>query len=80
MKVNAIYCKLCNTYIYSRARHDYRSCTCGKAAVDGGRDYFKCVGIPMNVEYLEIEIKANNEQLYNDWNLGKEHYGLIKGE
>ncbi|CAM6055317.1 unnamed protein product [Sphagnum tenellum] len=30
--------------IYSRFRHDFRESTDGSVIVDGGRDYFKCMG------------------------------------
>jgi hypothetical protein len=33
---HAIYCKLCQTEAHSRTRHDYKTCVCGKAGVDGG--------------------------------------------
>jgi len=35
MDINAVYCRNCHEIIYSRADHDFRSCTCGKVAVDG---------------------------------------------
>ena len=33
---HAIYCKLCQTEAHSRSRHDFNTCVCGKAGVDGG--------------------------------------------
>jgi hypothetical protein len=30
--------------IYSRCRHDFRSSRDGSVSVDGGRDYFRCLG------------------------------------
>ena len=38
---SALYCLSCKDIIYSVMRHDFRSCTCGKVSVDGGKDYFK---------------------------------------
>ena len=38
---NAIRCKHCDDVIESKYTHDFVRCKCGKAAVDGGRDYFK---------------------------------------
>jgi len=61
--------------IYSRARHDFRYCTCGKCAVDGGRDYTKVVG---DGSILEINILASEKVLYNDWNKQINKFGLIK--
>jgi len=41
---NQIKCKLCQDIIYSTQVHDYRSCTCGAVAVDGGLEYSKRTG------------------------------------
>jgi len=35
MKVSAICCPKCKNIIYSRARHDCRSCSCGEVYIDG---------------------------------------------
>jgi hypothetical protein len=35
------HCKACDDVVYSVMRHDFRSCSCGNIAVDGGSDYFK---------------------------------------
>ena len=32
-------CMLCGSIIYSFHRHDYKECSCGNVAVDGGKDY-----------------------------------------
>ena len=46
-----VVCKACRSKIWSKHRHDYHACSCGKTFVDGGQDYlrFGCeegVGIP----------------------------------
>lgn len=77
----AIKCPECKTIIYSRARHDFRSCTCGKCSIDGGFDYIRVVcdtkiKIP---EAFDIEVNATKKELYDDWNsIDKNIYGLIK--
>ncbi len=38
---NAATCLKCNTYIFSRHRHDYVTCECGSLSVDGGMDYIR---------------------------------------
>ena len=38
---NSLLCLECNTEIESRHRHDYVSCPCGNAFVDGGKDYLR---------------------------------------
>ena len=35
-------CTLCGDEIYSNSRHDFVSCKCGDAFVDGGFDYMRC--------------------------------------
>lgn len=39
MKVSALKCPVCKTVIWSKARHDFRKCDCGKCFIDGGRAY-----------------------------------------
>jgi len=87
MKVSALKCNNCNTIIYSRARHDMRSCPCWKneldnpgIAVDGGFDYWKVsAGTNSNYESLpQYDIgEISKSTLYNDWNLETNKYGLI---
>ena len=36
---NSIRCKGCGEDIESTHRHDFRPCSCGAVAVDGGKDY-----------------------------------------
>jgi hypothetical protein len=38
--------------VESAHRHDFRTCACGKIAVDGGRDYRRRVGDPALIEEL----------------------------
>jgi len=47
---NRIKCKLCGDVIESTFTHDYRRCSCGAVAVDGGREYLRRSG---NVEDFE---------------------------
>jgi tRNA(Ile2) C34 agmatinyltransferase TiaS len=39
--VNKAQCKLCNDIIESTNRHDFKRCSCGEIAVDGGTSYIK---------------------------------------
>ena len=41
---NAAVCAKCGDEVWSAHRHDYRACTCGAIAVDGGLDYIRRVG------------------------------------
>ena len=38
---NRIRCKKCGETIESTFRHDYKWCSCGNCAVDGGHDYLR---------------------------------------
>ena len=79
MKINAIQCLKCKDIIYSRARHDMHSCSCGATSIDGGFDYcrisYKKGSLPRHVTVI---IKANEKELYEDWDLRIDKYGLIK--
>jgi ribosomal protein S27AE len=75
--VSAITCPDCGDIIFSRARHDYRSCTCGKCAIDGGFDYIKISALKLP-KIEKIEVAATLKELYNDWNENKNVFGLIK--
>lgn len=39
LKRNIIRCKHCDDVIESVHRHDYKTCKCGKVAIDGGTAY-----------------------------------------
>ena len=41
---NAIKCKTCGELIESRHVHDFKWCSCGAVAVDGGLEYLKRAG------------------------------------
>ena len=85
MKVNAVKCNNCRQTVYSRSRHDFRTCSCFRnevgstgIAVDGGRDYFKFLhGDAATYEVVELDIRATDEVLYDDWNKGFDNYGVL---
>ncbi len=58
---NRIKCLKCGDIIESEYRHDYKTCSCGACAVDGGRDYLRRSGNLENwQEMSEIEKIKNN--------------------
>lgn len=80
MKVQAIKCKLCGETIYSRARHDFKWCSCHTIFIDGGFDYMRCGGEPENIESVEVDIgPVTVLELYKDWNEGIDRFGRITG-
>ena len=75
--VNGLVCPTCKSFIFSRARHDFRSCVCGNILVDGGFDYMRA-GSKGAVPVSERrQVKATRKQLYDDWNKHTDLYGLV---
>lgn len=56
---NKIKCKKCGDIIESKSTNDYKRCSCGAVAIDGGKDYLKRIGNEKDYEELS-EIKDNN--------------------
>ena len=90
MKINAIQCKACNDIVFSRAVHDFRSCSCGSCSIDGGLDYIRVFSersvSPQGKELgselytlVSLDLPVTKEQLYNDWNNSVDEMGVIKG-
>lgn len=50
--INAAVCKKCGDYIRSKHRHDFKFCSCGSVAVDGGSHYAKRIG--QEDDYIDI--------------------------
>lgn len=80
MIVKAIVCRKCKDAVFSRARHDMRWCSCHSCAIDGGIDsgYIQLTGEKDNYDLIPVEITQTKEELYDDWNTGKNQYGIIK--
>ena len=57
-----IHCLDCDTITYSRYRHDYHSCKCGKVSVDGGPAYFKC-GFETGANYKTVTIDLATQKV-----------------
>ena len=77
--VTTITCPECGYTVFSRARHDMRSCNCGKVFIDGGFDYVK-VSFSSDIEPPKTkkkEIRQTPKELYDDWNKGTDLYGLV---
>ena len=81
--VNSLQCPKCKDVIYSRTRHDFRPCSCKTIFIDGGLDYIRVGALKEDIdinklEVDEIEVNATAGDLYYDWNMGEEKYGLVK--
>lgn len=51
---NKIRCRKCGNVIQSYSRHDYKPCSCGSIAVDGGISYLRRVGDMLAYEDLSV--------------------------
>lgn len=49
---NKIKCKKRGDNIESKSTNDYKRCSCGAVAVDGGKDYLKRIG--KEEDYIEL--------------------------
>lgn len=81
LEVSAIICPKCKDLIFSRAGHDLRRCSCGDCFIDGGFEYQR-VGfnkICPQVIKLHLDVPETfKKNLYDDWNKGKDKFGLYK--
>ena len=50
---NRAKCLLCGDIVESVSVHDYRECSCGAMAVDGGKNYLRRMGNPSQIEELD---------------------------
>lgn len=59
---NAIRCKKCGEVIESENVHDFKFCSCGSCAVDGGLDYLRrCGNLGDWEELSKVErVEGNN--------------------
>ena len=57
---NRIRCKKCGDVIESFTVHDFKWCSCGSVAVDGGKDYLRRCGIREDYEDLS-EVRHESE-------------------
>ena len=44
IKTNKIKCRKCGDIIESTSVHDFKFCSCGACAVDGGKEYLRRIG------------------------------------
>lgn len=77
LKVNAYQCPYCRDIIYSRTRHDFCTCSCGKISVDGGFDYTRVAFEELEPEPYPLEVDATKQELYDDWNERRDEFGLV---
>lgn len=54
--VNSLQCKKCGDILISKHRHDFKFCSCGAVAIDGGKDYLRRLGNREDFEDLSIVV------------------------
>lgn len=76
MQIDAIRCLNCGTILFSRTRHDFRSCGCSAGTfIDGGQDYCRVGGDFSKIRGLTLEVEVTQEELYRDWNTNTDKFG-----
>ena len=68
---NRIKCLKCGYVIESYTIHDYKECSCGACAVDGGHEYLRRGGNREDWEDLsEVEQNTNQRHIQGDRKTG----------
>ncbi len=86
LKAVGIICPKCDDIIFSRAHHDYHSCTCEAISIDGGFDYLRfSFANDIRIEdIIRAEIvfdeSITKQLLYDDWNRRQGEFGIINIE
>ena len=57
---NAVICTHCKDRVQSTHRYDFRYCSCGKIAVDGGLEYLRRVG-DIYGGYIDVSLYEGQE-------------------
>ena len=78
MEIVGYKCPTCKDIVYSRARHDCRSCSCRAIYVDGGFEYTRIGSKTKFPQACTIEVNATQKELFDDWNFCHNKFGLIK--
>lgn len=81
MKHTGLFCKLCGTFIFSRANHDFRSCKCNGCYVDGGFDYlrflYKKAEDKATIKF-ELPEELTQKLLHYDWSSATDMHGYYE--
>lgn len=57
---NAIKCRKCGDVIESTSTHDFKICSCGACAVDGGHEYLRRSAPSLNV-FIDLSVVKLDE-------------------
>jgi len=78
MIIKAYQCKVCEDILFSRAKHDYRTCSCGKISVNGGIEYLRVTSTNQFPNKIELDLEITERELFVDWNSRKDEFGWIR--
>lgn len=56
IKINMIKCNHCGDIIVSESVHDFRFCSCGTVAVDGGNEYLRRTFKNSKDDLIEVKV------------------------
>lgn len=56
IKINMIKCNHCGDIIVSESVHDFRFCSCGTVAVDGGNEYLRKTFKNSKDDLIEVKV------------------------
>jgi hypothetical protein len=66
---NKVKCLKCGDVIESKSVHDFKYCTCGNVAVDGGHDYLRrCFKDDVNT-WADLSETYQEERIPSEWEL-----------
>ena len=78
MNIKAYRCKVCEDILFSRAKHDYRTCSCGKISVNGGIEYLRVTSTNQFPDKVDLDVDVTEEELFADWNSRRDEFGWVK--
>lgn len=64
---NKVQCHKCNDIIESEYGHDFKSCSCGNIAVDGGKNYLRRVGNGITDRSYTDLSETYEEEVFCEW-------------
>jgi hypothetical protein len=62
----AVECAYCSEVITSLGRHDYQTCSCEKAMVDGGSQYIRCSQEAIFLRFNTITMEVKEQTVWVD--------------
>jgi hypothetical protein len=75
---NSVKCHKCGDVIYSAHRHDFKWCSCGNIAVDGGTDYLRRAGAGLaDGSYMDLSIDLPEDVVNGCIDAWDRHKSLI---